>query len=80
MLMCCFLPDCDIKADDFNLVSYDLWSKEVQLTWKEKSALEKLIGKSPQLYIETVLEVVRYVGHDNNDLTYAWCIHNHIDP
>ena len=46
----CFLPECDITADDFNLGSYDLWSKEIQLSWKEKPAIKKLIGKSPQLY------------------------------
>ena len=55
LLLCtCFLPECDITADDFNLGSYDLWSKEVQLSWKEKTALKKLIGKSPQLYRDCV--------------------------
>jgi hypothetical protein len=45
----CVLPDCDITADDFNLTSYDLWSQEVQLSWKEKPALKRLIGKSLQI-------------------------------
>ena len=47
ILMC---PECDITAKDFNLGSYDLWSKEIQLSWKEKPALKKLIGKYQQLY------------------------------
>ena len=49
-----FLPGCDITAEEFNLESYDLWSKEIQLSWKEKPALKKLIGKSPQLYRDYV--------------------------
>ena len=58
MLMC---PECDITAKDFNLGSYDLWSKEIQLSWKEKPALKKLIGKiSPalQMLLESLKDML----------------------
>jgi hypothetical protein len=60
-----FLPDFEITADDFNLSSYDLWSKEVQLSWKEKPALKKLIGISWLFKIVLAIDVLA----DNYDLT-----------
>ena len=45
-LCACFISDCNITANDFNLTSYDSWSQEAPLTLKEKSALKSLIGKS----------------------------------
>ena len=36
--------DCEVTAVEFNLSSYELWSQEVKLSWKEKPALKKLMG------------------------------------
>ena len=55
--------DCEVTALEFNLSSYELWSQEVKLSWKEKPALKKLMGnyKAKNNMTITSLKIINIV-------------------